>query len=353
MRGDTHIEEQDLIELIVPVYGLDDAPLRWFETVTTFLKKIGLRRSLLDPCVHVKHDAEGKIEALVLIEVDDFLIATKNEAIQKELKEKLQNRFLFGKWESGEADFIGRRCKKMQTEVRMDQEKYILEKLEAIPLSKGRRGNKDEPLTEEEFKAFRSMLYRVSWVAHQTRPEAAGTVSILSSRLHSARIRDVVDLNKMIGHLRSTSAQGLRFKKFKPDEMTFIGVSDAGGVDGEVRSRDERGLPEDPVQGAWMVLAFNLLPAHDQRIPISVLSWRSFQAQTEGDEHNGERNYVAISVPGRGGVATGVLPGPGLQRRQGLRLEAQHCAICRDAPGRVRADVPAGAVSDHRREVAL
>jgi hypothetical protein len=275
VRGDTHIEEQDLIELIVPVYGLDDAPLRWFETVTTFLKKIGLRRSLLDPCVHVKHDAEGKIEALVLIEVDDFLIATKNEAIQKELKEKLQNRFLFGKWESGEADFIGRRCKKMQTEVRMDQEKYILEKLEAIPLSKGRRGNKDEPLTEEEFKAFRSMLYRVSWVAHQTRPEAAGTVSILSSRLHSARIRDVVDLNKMIGHLRSTSAQGLRFKKFKPDEMTFIGVSDAGGVDGEVRSRDERGLPEDPVQGAWMVLASNLLPAHDQRIPISVLSWRS------------------------------------------------------------------------------
>ena len=27
------LDEQDLIELVAPVYGLDDAPLRWFETV--------------------------------------------------------------------------------------------------------------------------------------------------------------------------------------------------------------------------------------------------------------------------------------------------------------------------------
>ena len=86
---------------------------------------------------------------------------------------------------------------------------------------------------------------------------------------------DIINLNKMIGHLRSTASQGLRLKRFKSSEMTFIGVSDAGGVDGEVRTTDEADLPEDPVQGAWMVLASNLLPSHDHRIPISVLSWRS------------------------------------------------------------------------------
>ena len=35
------------------------------------------------------------------------------------------------------------------------------------------------------------------------------------------------------------------------------------------------GLPEDPVQGAWLVLASDLLPAHDLRINVSTLSWRS------------------------------------------------------------------------------
>ena len=215
------------------------------------------------------------MEALVLIEVDDFLIATKNVQVQEELKGRLERRFKFGKWEKDEASFIGRRCCKTSSEVKMDQEKYILEKLEAIPLSKGRRNSKEDYLTAEEFANFRSMLYRVSWVAHQTRPEASGTVSILSSRLHDARVVDVINLNKMMGHLRSTATQGLRLRSFKSEDMTFIGVSDAGGVDGEVRSYDPGGLPEDPVQGAWMVLASNLLPSHDQRISISVLSWRS------------------------------------------------------------------------------
>ena len=101
-----------------------------------------LRRSLLDPCIFVRHDKDNQIEALVLIEVDDFLIATKDKKIQMELKNRLERRFKFGKWEENEAAFIGRRCIKTETDVRMDQEKYILEKLESISLSKGRRNSK-------------------------------------------------------------------------------------------------------------------------------------------------------------------------------------------------------------------
>ena len=229
------LEEQDLIELIAPVYGLDDAPLRWFETVTEFLKSLGMRRSLLDPCVYVKYDKEGEVECLILLEVDDFLIAARSDEIHEDLQNKLQKRFHFGKWEKGEADFIGRRIKQLPNEIRLDQEKYIVEKIEAVQLTRGRRSMKEAPLDEQEFKDFRSMLYKISWVAHQTRPEAAGTVSILSSRLHRATIADVITLNKMVGHLRSTSTQGLRIRAFESRTMTFIGVSDAGGVDGEVR----------------------------------------------------------------------------------------------------------------------
>ena len=147
--------------------------------------------------------------------------------------------------------------------------------LEAMTFTKGRRSAKDSLLNESEFKEFRSLLYRVSWVAHQTRPEAAGTASILSSRLHPATVGDGIHLNKLIRHLSSTSTQGLRIRAFNSKEMTFIGVSDAGGVDGKVRGLGSDGLPEDPVQGAWMVLASSLLPSHDKKIPVSVLSWRS------------------------------------------------------------------------------
>ena len=275
----TPLERGDLIELVAPVYGLDDAPLRWFETIGQHLRRLGFIRSLLDPCVFTKYDEKGELEAVVLVEVDDFLIACRTEEIQKWIQEKLCSRFKFGKWERDEADYIGRRIQKVRTtdgpEIRFSQEKYVVEKIHPIELSRGRRGKKEDPLTEEEFKSFRSMLYRISWVAHQTRPEVSGTVSILASKMHRATVQEAVLLNKAVGHLRSTSKQALRIRGFESSSMTFIGVSDAGGVDGDVGGNGPDGMVEDPVQGAWMVLTSSSLPTHDRRIPVSVISWRS------------------------------------------------------------------------------
>ena len=80
----TPLRKKDLIELIAPVYGLDDAPLRWFETIGDYLKSMGFRRSLLDPCVFTKHE-EQELQHVVLIEVDDFLIASKSQEDEQEL----------------------------------------------------------------------------------------------------------------------------------------------------------------------------------------------------------------------------------------------------------------------------
>ena len=92
----TPLRKNDLIELIAPVYGLDDAPLRWFETIGEYLQGLGFRRSLLDPCVFTKHE-EGELRHIVLIEVDDFLIASKNKEDEERLQENLCSRFKFGK----------------------------------------------------------------------------------------------------------------------------------------------------------------------------------------------------------------------------------------------------------------
>lgn len=64
-----------------------------------------------------------------------------------------------------------------EDKVTMRQEKYILEKLSVLKLGSGRKADKNAVLQPEEFEAFRSMLYKVSWLAHQTRPEAAGSES--------------------------------------------------------------------------------------------------------------------------------------------------------------------------------
>ena len=266
-----------------------------------FLKSIGFRRSLLDPCVHVKHAEDGAGLAVILIEVDDFLMAAKDEEIHASLQGALQKRFHFGKWEVKEADFIGRRIKQEREKIRMDQEKYILEKLEAISLSRSQRAEKEAPLEEEEFKQFRSMLYKVSWVAHQTRPEAAGTVSILSSRLHKANVEDIILLNKMVGYLRSSSSQGLRIRRFDPKEMTFIGVSDAGGVDGEFIGvlAWQRWIARRPSAGSMAGFDIESSSSPRPQGESQRAIMEELKAEEKSDEHDGRRNNVPVPMPRR------------------------------------------------------
>ena len=268
------LTSRQLIQLIAPVYGLDDAPIRWHDTVLEFLLQLGFERSLFEPCWLVKR-INGKIEAMILLEVDDFNIAATKE-YQPILQQLLTERFVFGKWERDSADFAGRTVTFLEDRVVMSQEKYIVEKLHQIKVSRGMLSNKKAYLTPDQFEEYRSMLYRVSWLAHQTRPEAAGIVSLLSSRLNKATIHDLSCLNKLIHHIKSTASQPLVLHKFDLDKLILIAASDAGGVAGNPIA-EEAGSEEleDTVQGAWVILAANRMPSASQKTKVSVLSWRS------------------------------------------------------------------------------
>ena len=263
-----------LVELIVPVYGLDDAPIRWHHTVLEFLFSLGFERSLFEPCWLTKK-TNGKIEAMIMLEVDDFNIASSPE-YQAELQKLLQERFQFGKWEFDAADFAGRTVRFEKDKVTMSQEKYIAEKLHQIKVPRSMLSIKEELLNAELFEEYRSMLYRVSWVAHQTRPEAAGIVSLLSSRLNRATIHDLCCLNKLVHHIKGTANQPLVLHKFDLEKMVLIAASDAGGVSSEP-ARKESGDEEleDTVQGAWVILASDRMPSASQAVRVSILSWRS------------------------------------------------------------------------------
>ena len=268
------VEADTLIELVAPVYGLDDAPLRWHQTVVRFFEQIGFVRSLLEPCLMIRR-VNGSVEAMVLIEVDDLNLAA-TELYMPQLKAALNDRFIFGKFEDDEADFAGRRVKKTADKITMHQEKYILEKVFTMKIAKGRASNKEASLEPEEFETYRSLLYKVNWLAHQTRPEAAGVVSILASRLKRPTIQDVCCLNKLVTHLRSTAQQCLTLHRFDNNKMIFIAASDAGGVDGVPPSTEVDGEAlVDCTQGAWIVMASDQMPSANSKVKVSVLTWRS------------------------------------------------------------------------------
>ena len=153
------LSTDQLIEIVAPIYGLDDSPLRWHRTLLTFFEGLGFERSLIEPCWLVKR-AYGKVISQVLVEVEDLT----EEFFCTFCKKTLRDRFECGKWERDTADFAGRHVSVRHNKVIMHQEKYILEKLFPVALQKGRLSDRSSALNEEEFESFRSMLYKVNWV---------------------------------------------------------------------------------------------------------------------------------------------------------------------------------------------
>ena len=110
-----------LIQLIAPVYGLNDAPLRWHRTLTAWLIKQGYRKSLLEPCLSMHYALGGSVDGLILIEVDDLAIGTKRMQ-EAEFQRMFQAAFRIGKWEKREASYAGRRIRQRDQYVLVDQE---------------------------------------------------------------------------------------------------------------------------------------------------------------------------------------------------------------------------------------
>ena len=131
-----------LIALDVPVYGLDDAPAAWRRTVVEFLISQGLVRHITEPCWYMRFNAKTRQnEAQVLVEVDDLIVAT-DPKLTDAIRETLQARFKFGKWEVKEAEYAGRKVVVGSEYTTILQEKYILEQVYPIPLARGEGSSK-------------------------------------------------------------------------------------------------------------------------------------------------------------------------------------------------------------------
>eukprot|EP00959_Pyramimonas_sp_CCMP1952_P433770 9083339-Pyramimonas_sp.AAC.1 len=232
--------------------------MAWRKTIVSYLGQHGFTRSLLEPCWCVRYGSKGEVLNMILLEVDDFFIGSSSESSRRWLRELLEARFKFGKYRdchSGPVDYAGRRITIGPQRATVDMEKYILEEVRPVTVQKGRLARRDLPLEPEEFKALRSLVYKFNWIGRETRPEAAGVASILASRLKAATTGDISLANKLVRHLRSSASRGLIVWKLDPEQMSFMSFSDAGGVGAFDDLTDEKGLPEDPTQGAWMILA--------------------------------------------------------------------------------------------------
>ena len=81
--------------LLKPVYGLNDAARRWFQSTSEYLLSLGMKQSMGDNCLFYFRK-DNKLEGLIVIHVDDYLSAG-SDIFQKEIISKLRAKYNFGK----------------------------------------------------------------------------------------------------------------------------------------------------------------------------------------------------------------------------------------------------------------
>ena len=122
------LQTQQLLEIRLPLYGLNDSPKRWFLELSNFLRNIGWKSSALDECVFIFFDPDSKVLAGILcLHVDDLLLGGCGKA-DRQTVNALRSRFPFRKWKRNQGEFYGSRISQdvLTKEITVSQSTYAL-----------------------------------------------------------------------------------------------------------------------------------------------------------------------------------------------------------------------------------
>ena len=97
--------------------------------------------------------------------------------------------------------YVGLRVNAYIDGLTVDQEHYIAS-INTITISKERLLEKSSELTKNELANFRTLVGQLSWVSTHTRPDISFETCELGGIVKSAKITDLIRLNKLVGRLK-------------------------------------------------------------------------------------------------------------------------------------------------------
>ena len=116
-------KERKLWILKKPLYGLNDASLKFWLRVKEVFKEIGMKRLDRDKVFYYKHDIKGNLEGIISSHVDDFNLAG-NEKFIHEVMEKIKGALYISKIEDKEFRFTGIDVKEKEGKIELSMEDY-------------------------------------------------------------------------------------------------------------------------------------------------------------------------------------------------------------------------------------
>ena len=214
-------------------YGLVDAPLEWYRTISSFFAKIGLEKSWSDPCLWL-WKPKGVLRGTICGHVDDFLFSGGREDQEWQgLLQKIQKEYNWGEWQSKSfVSFV--QCgvlieEQPDNSYHLSQPDYMT-KVKEIPLPATRRKDSKQETNEWEKSQLRGALGALSWHAQQVAPHFSAEVGLLLSEVSTSTVDTILRVNKLIFAARGRKGHKLVIHHFSPKlELGLFMWADAAG----------------------------------------------------------------------------------------------------------------------------
>ena len=113
------------------------------------------------------------------------------------------------------------------------------------------------------------MLGSLGYVAHESRPDLSGLVSILRSRFNRAHVSDIQEINRVVRLAKAHTDLALLVCKLLVDHTCFVSYGDARGGS----TRAEQAQAGYVNMFAYMALLAGLAA------PVTLISWRSHRVK--------------------------------------------------------------------------
>ena len=233
--------ETKAVAMNKPVYGTKDAGRRFYKSFRRRAVDAGLVESRLCRSLY-SYTFEGKLVVLGGAHVDDIIWAAEPE--YQHLMDEVYAHFELNKIDEGNFRFCGREYSQDDSYNVYVTCKNNTEKILPISFERNKRGL-DEKANAGEIAQARSVIGSLAWIARQTRPDLCYQCSRLQSVVATAKVKHLIQCNKVLSEAQATANVGIYFKAgvFQFEDSILISVHDASWaneekiIDGEIFPR--------------------------------------------------------------------------------------------------------------------
>ena len=223
------------------VYGLADAPRNWYITFSQSLLELGCIVSKYDPGVFLFF-RDNKLHGITACFVDDVIWGGL-EAFRRTVVAKLHEIFQVGSIHKSAFPFLGVALRQNEDmSIIIDQNSYA-STLKPIPVSTARSKERSERISSVEEKQLRSLIGQLNWLSGISRPEICFDVSVLSSKIRTATVDDLLNCNKLLKHVHSNPTF-IKFPALSVESLSFVVHCDSSW----------NNLPNGGSQGAYVIM---------------------------------------------------------------------------------------------------